>query len=216
MQERARACTSARVVSPAALGGPPPDHLRQPARSFRAGTLTAAPAMRVVGLTGGIATGKSTVSRELSVQGITVIDCDKLAHAATSKVNCCASESAGLSGWLNGEGDPHAQRPIVSVSAARDLLRCDGTPCRGHGAGSAWCRPSGGTYSPPRVSGRPGFTCRLHTGSLGLSQPPKARTAQLHRVCGHRHPPELVCLTGLRCAKPAAPVADHGRGTRAC
>lgn len=47
-------------------------------------TLTAE--MRVVGLSGSIATGKSTVSGELSRIGITVIDCDKLARDATRKV----------------------------------------------------------------------------------------------------------------------------------
>ncbi|PNW77430.1 hypothetical protein CHLRE_10g436150v5 [Chlamydomonas reinhardtii] len=62
--------------------------------------------MRVVGLTGGIATGKSTVSRELSVQGITVIDCDKLAHAATSK---------GSWGWKR-----------VVQAFGRDILTAEG------------------------------------------------------------------------------------------
>ena len=36
--------------------------------------------MRIVGLTGGIASGKSTVSRSLSKCGITVIDCDLIAR----------------------------------------------------------------------------------------------------------------------------------------
>ncbi|KAG2448764.1 hypothetical protein HYH02_006118 [Chlamydomonas schloesseri] len=62
--------------------------------------------MRVVGLTGGIATGKSTVSRELSAQGIPVVDCDQLAHAATSK---------GSWGWKR-----------VVQAFGRDILTPDG------------------------------------------------------------------------------------------
>lgn len=37
--------------------------------------------MLVVGLTGGIATGKSTVTALLREQGVTVLDCDEIAHA---------------------------------------------------------------------------------------------------------------------------------------
>ncbi|XP_057838321.2 dephospho-CoA kinase [Cryptomeria japonica] len=41
--------------------------------------------MRIVGLTGGIASGKSTVSREFHSYGIPVVDADKVAHAALRK-----------------------------------------------------------------------------------------------------------------------------------
>lgn len=42
--------------------------------------------MRLVGLTGGIACGKSTVSRELSQRyGVAVVDADTLAHATTKR-----------------------------------------------------------------------------------------------------------------------------------
>lgn len=41
--------------------------------------------MRTVGLTGGIASGKSTVSKEFKTLGIPVIDADKIAHAALRK-----------------------------------------------------------------------------------------------------------------------------------
>eukprot|EP00271_Cylindrocystis_brebissonii_P007966 TRINITY_DN2194_c0_g1_i3.p1 TRINITY_DN2194_c0_g1~~TRINITY_DN2194_c0_g1_i3.p1 ORF type:complete len:235 (-),score=13.25 TRINITY_DN2194_c0_g1_i3:421-1125(-) len=40
--------------------------------------------MRIVGLTGGIATGKSTVSRELGRRGLPIIDADEIAHDAVS------------------------------------------------------------------------------------------------------------------------------------
>jgi len=41
--------------------------------------------MRIVGLTGGIACGKSTVSRELTALGFPVVDADALARATTEK-----------------------------------------------------------------------------------------------------------------------------------
>lgn len=44
--------------------------------------------MRVVGLTGGIATGKSTVSWELQKYGIPVIDADKVAHDS-ARIGTC-------------------------------------------------------------------------------------------------------------------------------
>jgi len=42
--------------------------------------------MRIVGLTGGIASGKSTVVAGLKAQGLTVIDCDAIAHGVVAKV----------------------------------------------------------------------------------------------------------------------------------
>jgi dephospho-CoA kinase len=41
--------------------------------------------MRIVGLTGGIASGKSTFSGELAQQGLFVIDCDALAKDVSRK-----------------------------------------------------------------------------------------------------------------------------------
>lgn len=41
--------------------------------------------MRVIGLTGGIATGKSTVSSTIQEEGVAVVDCDKIAHAVVKK-----------------------------------------------------------------------------------------------------------------------------------
>ncbi len=42
--------------------------------------------MIVVGLTGGIATGKSTVTALLRQYGITVLDCDEIAQAVVRQV----------------------------------------------------------------------------------------------------------------------------------
>lgn len=42
--------------------------------------------MKLVGLTGGIACGKSTVSRMLRDEGITVVDCDQISHDVMAKV----------------------------------------------------------------------------------------------------------------------------------
>jgi len=43
--------------------------------------------MKLVGLTGGIACGKSTVSRLLSQHGIPIIDCDAIAHDVVRKAS---------------------------------------------------------------------------------------------------------------------------------
>jgi phosphopantetheine adenylyltransferase/dephospho-CoA kinase len=45
--------------------------------------------MMVVGVTGGIATGKSTVIKTLAAQGATVIDADKIGHSAYRKGTQC-------------------------------------------------------------------------------------------------------------------------------
>ena len=42
--------------------------------------------MLIVGLTGGIATGKSSVTALLRDHGITVIDCDEIAHNVVQQV----------------------------------------------------------------------------------------------------------------------------------
>ena len=42
--------------------------------------------MKVIGLTGGIASGKSTVSNQIQEEGFPVVDCDKIAHAVAQKV----------------------------------------------------------------------------------------------------------------------------------
>lgn len=42
--------------------------------------------MRIVGLTGGIATGKSTVSTLLESHHLPIIDCDKIAKSVVQKV----------------------------------------------------------------------------------------------------------------------------------
>ena len=44
--------------------------------------------MKLIGLSGGIATGKSTVSNTVSQEGIPVVDCDKIARAVVKKVPC--------------------------------------------------------------------------------------------------------------------------------
>ena len=42
--------------------------------------------MKLIGLSGGIATGKSTVSNTVSQEGVPVVDCDKIARAVVKKV----------------------------------------------------------------------------------------------------------------------------------
>jgi dephospho-CoA kinase len=50
--------------------------------------------MLVVGLSGGIAAGKSTVTRLLIHLGIPVIDCDRIAHETSCKVRLLCSDAA--------------------------------------------------------------------------------------------------------------------------
>jgi dephospho-CoA kinase len=52
----------------------------------------------VVGLTGGIASGKSTVARELARRGARVIDADKLGPRAYESVPRSAPETARSTG----------------------------------------------------------------------------------------------------------------------
>ena len=47
--------------------------------------------MRIIGLTGGIATGKSTISALFAAQGLPVVDADIIAKQIVQKVRCSAS-----------------------------------------------------------------------------------------------------------------------------
>ena len=55
--------------------------------------------MLIIGLTGGIACGKSTVTEELRKSGVPVIDADKIAKETTEQVRtvqCTGSAAAQL------------------------------------------------------------------------------------------------------------------------
>lgn len=52
--------------------------------------------MRIVGLTGGIATGKSSVVAMLLARGIPVVDCDKIAFDVVKRVSVRVTESNSL------------------------------------------------------------------------------------------------------------------------
>jgi dephospho-CoA kinase len=67
--------------------------------------------MRLIGLTGGIATGKSTVDRMLAARGATVIDADELAREAVRP------------------GEPTLDRVVERFGA--DILTADGSLDRG-------------------------------------------------------------------------------------
>ena len=51
--------------------------------------------MLIIGLTGGIATGKSTASQHFRNKGVTVVDCDEIAHQITRKVIWTFLHSSG-------------------------------------------------------------------------------------------------------------------------
>ena len=54
------------------------------------------PSMRVAGLTGGIASGKSTATRLFRKEGISVIDCDEAARYVVRQVIVAMQAAAGL------------------------------------------------------------------------------------------------------------------------
>ena len=54
--------------------------------------------MKVIGLTGGIGTGKSTVSAYLREKGCRVIDADRIAHQMTKKGSPCLAEIEAVFG----------------------------------------------------------------------------------------------------------------------
>jgi len=108
--------------------------------------------MRVIGLTGGIASGKSLVSKRLAGLGALVIDADKLGHEAYRQgtetyravSEAFGPEVVGLDGEIDRRalgakafGDPAARRRLEAIvwPAIRrlaqerlDALRREGTP----------------------------------------------------------------------------------------
>ncbi len=86
--------------------------------------------MRVIGLTGGIASGKSLVTEQLAKRGATVIDADKVGHAAYLKgsetfdavVAEFGEEIVGADGEIDRKalggkvfGDPAARRRLEGI-----------------------------------------------------------------------------------------------------
>jgi dephospho-CoA kinase len=86
--------------------------------------------MRVIGLTGGIASGKSLVSEQLAKRGAVVIDADKLGHEAyragtetfRAVVNAFGDDIVDADGEIDRKtlgakvfGDPEARRRLESI-----------------------------------------------------------------------------------------------------
>lgn len=108
--------------------------------------------MRIVGLTGGIATGKSTVANILRRSGVPIIDCDEIAHLVSKKGRWGYKRilRAFGSGFLKEDGELDRERlgelvfndaksrqklnkvthPAVTLEIAKQLLR---HLLRGHG-----------------------------------------------------------------------------------
>lgn len=99
--------------------------------------------MRVIGLTGGIATGKSSVSSIIEQENVPVIDCDKIAHAVVKKA--CHRTVPTLTCAFRSVRKPHASIVTIEMKAAlcwqgrwgyrrvvkefgQEILRPDGAP----------------------------------------------------------------------------------------
>ena len=106
--------------------------------------------MRVIGLTGGIASGKSLVSEQLAERGAVVIDADKVGHSAYLKgtdtflkvVEAFGADIVGADGEIDRKAlggkvfaDPEARRKLESIvwpamrgmmESQLDALRADG------------------------------------------------------------------------------------------
>ena len=75
--------------------------------------------MRVLGLTGGIATGKSTASRYIAKRGIPVIDADQVAR------DICAPNSPTLNTLVNNFGDILLPSGELNRAALRHIVFSD-------------------------------------------------------------------------------------------
>ncbi len=82
--------------------------------------------MKVIGLTGGIGTGKSTVSRFLSELGAVIIDADKVGHEALMPdcPICAEVTSAFGKEILNSEGDIDRKKLGKLVFSSAEALAC--------------------------------------------------------------------------------------------
>jgi hypothetical protein len=89
--------------------------------------------MRVVGLTGGIACGKSTVTKLLLQRGFPVIDCDLLARDVVKKVR----RRGGGAAWRGPPGVAATHVPAAEAAAAADAAAASagqvGLEARGQG-----------------------------------------------------------------------------------
>ena len=83
--------------------------------------------MRVIGLTGGIASGKSTVSAYLAAKGITVLDADQISRTLTGPQGqaCAAIAEAFGAEYLSSDGAVDRKKlskRVFGDSQARDRL----------------------------------------------------------------------------------------------
>ena len=80
--------------------------------------------MLLVGLTGGIATGKSTVTAWFRTENVAVIDCDQLVHTCRSRHALHAGARPGLPGVVkNGALDRAALGAAIFGDVAKEGAR---------------------------------------------------------------------------------------------
>lgn len=73
--------------------------------------------MKVIGLTGGIGSGKSTVSAYLRAQGFLILDADQIAHDITKKGSPVLAKIADAFGADMLDGDGNLQRKKLAAVA---------------------------------------------------------------------------------------------------
>ena len=78
--------------------------------------------MRIIGLTGGIGSGKSTVAQFLAELGAAILDLDKIGHEAIS---------SGTESW-------HSFTDKAMVSCSLRALPCCHRPARDGGCWASW------------------------------------------------------------------------------
>jgi len=139
--------------------------------------------MLIVGLSGGIATGKSTVSRQLREQCVPVIDCDLIAHDVTRKVRaslpqlllprfcqrCCCCHSRKLHACTCSD-DPctiQSQHQLAGCHGySLDGLTCSSTGTLDWQAGKAFLDLLQGAWGYRRVLSAFGDTILTPTGTM--------------------------------------------------
>lgn len=169
--------------------------------------------MRIAGLGGGIACGKSTVTAQLRAAGIEVIDCDEIAHAVQRKVRAGEEHQqlrrAAGEALIAAPRGSSASGVAVGGQPCMHCGECAHTPAahlrcfkifRAAGATSAWSRrldpvccaqTVGTSYTQPLHTGPPHNLC------FAAVRPQPPGCSRLPIVCSQIPRPKSI--TGSLC-----------------